>query len=115
MPGLMLHSGALIMCAHPPGVANIPVPSQERVLVALQPVATVADTLLVAGCALSASGGSPCTALTWLQVSTRVLVDGQPVLLQPGPPPSTGAAIAIGSPPPNPPLVQAMQIRVWGM
>ncbi|WP_406208307.1 hypothetical protein OH807_36570 [Kitasatospora sp. NBC_01560] len=114
MPGLMLHFGAVMMCAHPPGLVNMPAPSQVRVLVGAQPVATVADRLLVAGCALTAAG-TPCATVTWLMTSTRVFVNGLPVLLQPTPPPSPGIAVAVGSPPPNPPMVQFMQTRVLGM
>ncbi|MEU4351814.1 hypothetical protein [Streptomyces sp. NPDC023838] len=117
MPGLLLHYGALMMCAHPPGLVTIPAPVQQRVLVGPQPVATSADTFLVAGCSFPAAtlGAPPCTSIVWLHTSTRVFVGGLPVLLQPSPPVSPGPAMGVGTPPPNPPLVQAMQLRVRGM
>ncbi|MBT2369860.1 hypothetical protein J7E88_32465 [Streptomyces sp. ISL-10] len=117
MPGLLLHFGAVMMCAHPPGQVMIPAPSQQRVLVGAQPVATVADTFLVAGCGFPAMsmGAPPCTSVTWLHTSSRVLVNGLPVLLQPTPPPGIAPAIGIGTPPPNPPMVYAVQFRVRGM
>ncbi|MEU8489357.1 hypothetical protein [Streptomyces sp. NPDC048641] len=46
-------------------------------------------------------------------MSTRVLVNRLPVLLQPTPPPSFGAGVGVGTPP-SPPMVQAMQLRVRG-
>lgn len=116
MPGLLLHYGAMMMCAHPPGLVTVPAPVQQRVLVGPQPVLTSADMFLVAGCGFPAvtPGAPPCTSVTWLQTSTRVLVNGLPVLLQPTP---TGVApaIGVGTPPPNPPMVLAMQFRVQGM
>ncbi|MEU4039652.1 hypothetical protein [Streptomyces collinus] len=117
MPGLMLHYGATIMCAHPPGQVTIPAPTQQRVLVSASPVATVADTFLVAGCSFPAMslGAPPCTGVTWLQTSSRVFVQGMPVLLQPTPAPSLAPALGVGTPPPNPPIVLAMQFKVSGM
>ncbi|WP_327417821.1 hypothetical protein [Streptomyces sp. NBC_01233] len=113
MPGLLFHFGATMTCAHPPGLANIPVPVQQRVLVMAQPVATTADTFLVTGCLLTGTA-PPCTTIQWLGVAGRVFVNGLPALLQPTPPPSPGAGLS-NSAPPVPPLVQAAQIRVWGM
>jgi hypothetical protein len=43
-----------------------------------------------------------------------VLVNGLPVLLQPTPA-GVAPAIGVGTPPPNPPMVLAMQFRVQGM
>ncbi len=116
MPGLVLHIGATMTCAHQ-GPANAPAPAQQRVLVGSQPVATTADTFVVLGCGFPAAslGAPPCTSIRWLQTSTRVLVGGLPVLLQPTPPPSPGPGIGVGTPPPNPPMVQAVQLRVRGM
>ncbi|MEV3993807.1 hypothetical protein AB0J57_33495 [Streptomyces sp. NPDC049837] len=114
MTGLLLHFGATMTCAHPPGLANLPAPSQQRVLVSAQPVATTADTFLVTGCALSGTGTPPCASIRWTKAAARVFVHGVPVLLQPTPPPSPGAGLGMPSPP-APPIVQAAQIRVWGM
>ncbi|MEU9852400.1 hypothetical protein [Streptomyces sp. NPDC047974] len=116
MPGLLLHYGALMMCAHPPGLVTSPAPVQQRVLVGSQPVATAADTFLVAGCSFPAAtlGAPPCTSVVWLHTSTRVFVNGLPVLLQPSPV-GVAPAVGVGTPPPNPPMVLAMQPRVRGM
>ncbi|MBM4796781.1 hypothetical protein HXP44_33350 [Streptomyces sioyaensis] len=117
MPGLLLHYGATMMCAHPPGNVTIPAPSQQRVLVGSLPVATASDTFLVAGCSFPATslGAPPCTSVTWLQTAGRVFVQGVPVLLQPTPAPSLAPALGVGTPPPNPPMVMALQYRVSGM
>ncbi|MFD9482850.1 hypothetical protein [Streptomyces sp. NPDC059991] len=114
MPGLLFHFGATMTCFHPPGLANIPTPVQQRVLVMAQPVATSADTFLVTGCGLTGTGAPPCTAIKWMGVAGRVFVNGLPALLQPTPPPSLGAGLSTNVPP-APPIVQVAQIRVWGM
>ncbi|MFF7726587.1 hypothetical protein [Streptomyces sp. NPDC008001] len=110
MPGLVLHAGAVMMCAHPPGVVTLPAPTQLKVLAGLQPVATVADVLVVGGCGLTGSPTAPCATVRWFQFSARVLAGGRPVLVQPSPPPGPGAGT--GVPAPGPPMVQAMQIKV---
>ncbi|MFC5148215.1 hypothetical protein [Streptomyces aureoversilis] len=111
MPGLVLHAGAVMMCAHPPGVVTLPAPTQQRVLVSLQPVATVSDVFVVAGCGMLLTPPSPiCATVRWFQFSARVLAGGRPVLVQPTPPPSPGPGT--GVPAPGPPMVQAMQIKV---
>ncbi|MCQ8771580.1 hypothetical protein [Streptomyces telluris] len=110
MPGLVLHAGAVMMCAHPPGLVTLPAPTQQKVLVSLQPVATVADVLVVGGCSLTGSPVPPCVTVRWFQFSPRVLAGGRPVLVHPTPPPSPGPAT--GVPAPGPPMVQAMQIKV---
>lgn len=117
MPGLLLHHGALMMCAHPPGLVTSSAPVQHRVLVGPHPVATTADTFAVAGCGFPAMtlGAPPCTGVAWLYTSARVFVGGLPVLLQPTPPVGPAPAVGVGTPPPNPPLVQAMQLRVRGI
>ncbi|GGY07190.1 hypothetical protein [Streptomyces hiroshimensis] len=109
MPGLVLHAGAVMMCAHPPGVVTLPAPTQQQVLVGLMPVATVADVFVVAGCGLTATPPF-CTTVQWFQFSPRVLAGGRPVLVQPSPPPGPGPGT--GVPAPGPPMVQAMQIKV---
>ncbi|WP_424886814.1 hypothetical protein [Streptomyces sp. XH2] len=113
MPGLILHFGASVMCAHPPGTVTLPVPAQQKVCTGMQPVATALDTWLVAGCALAPTGNPFCTTVQWQQFSAKVRVFGQPVVLQPAPPPSPGAGT--GVPAPGPPMVQMMQLKVKGL
>jgi hypothetical protein len=109
VPGPLLHVGAVVTCPHA-GPASI-VSSNARVLVSAQPVATLTDMTLVAGCAFSLpSGPHPCVRVQWLVPAARVLVNGQPALLQT----STGLAQAADQAPQGPPLVSAVQPRVIG-
>jgi uncharacterized Zn-binding protein involved in type VI secretion len=80
MPGPILHLGATVLCAHA-GQAT-PAVTTPRVTVSGQPVATLASAYLVAGCALPTSAGGPCVSAQYVTSATRVLANGQPVLLQ---------------------------------
>jgi hypothetical protein len=112
MPGFVLHSNAVVQCTH--GVpAQIP-PIQPRVLVSGQPVATMASQLLVAGCPFTIPGPKPqpCVTIKWLMPAARVLVMGQPALLQPSPGPGPGLCLSAEQIPNGPPMVSAVQPRV---
>jgi hypothetical protein len=115
MPGFLLHTGAVMTCTH-----GIPVqipPVQPRVFVSGQPVATMASKLAVIGCPFTIPGpkSQPCVTVKWLMPTTRVLVAGQPAIVQPTPGP--GPAICQSPFPeqlPNgPPMVSFMQPRVF--
>jgi len=110
MPGPLLHVGATVLCAHG-GPAQF-VTSNARVLLGGVPAATISDQTLVAGCAFStpALGPHPCVRVQWLVPATRVLVNGQPVLLQT----STGLCLAADQAPQGAPLPVTAQPRVVG-
>lgn len=109
MPGFLLHVGATVMCPHAaPATA---VSSNTRVFVSGQPVATMADLFTVTGCAFAPGGPSPCLTVRWLVPATRVLVNGQPALLQD----STGLCLNPAQAPQGPPVVAITQVRVRGM
>jgi hypothetical protein len=112
MPGFLLHTNAAMTCTHF-GPVQIP-PVQPRVLVSAQPVATMASTLAVAGCAFTLPNGKPqpCVTVRWLMPSARVLVAGSPVLLQPGPGTGSGLCQSAEQIPQGPPVVSAVQARV---
>lgn len=112
MPGFLFHVGAIMTCAHPPGLATIPAPSQARVLVNGTPVAVLPDVFLVTGCAFTGSPTPPCTTVRWVNVSARVTVMGMPVLLQ-SQPAGAGNGTCVGPPPPVPNVI-TMQQRVIG-
>jgi hypothetical protein len=115
MPGFLFHVGAIMNCAHPPGLATIPAPTQARVFVSGQPVAVKPDRFVVQFCQLTGTPTPPCTSVQWSGFATKVTVQGQPVLLQPTPS-GTGNGICIGPPAPPPfPTVVAMQQRVTGI
>lgn len=109
MPGFMLTADAVVNCAHGGEVQFVP--AQSRVLVAGAPVVTMADQLIVAGCA--GVSGVVCTVVQWFGVAARVLADGQPVLVQTLPPagPVPGDGVVAGPPPPIP-LVDEVQLAV---
>jgi hypothetical protein len=110
MPGFLVHVGATAICPHGGQVSVIP--SNARVLVGGQPVATLADTYLVAGCAFTVPPGKPqpCIKVQWMVPATRVLVGGQPAILQD----STGLCLSPEQIPQGPPSVIVTQVRVRG-
>jgi hypothetical protein len=113
MPGYLLSAASVVTCAHL-GTVTI-TPAQQRALVAGAPIASVLDTMLIGGCPAGTPTSPPCTTLNWTGVAGRVLVGGQPALLQALTPagPVSGAGICAG-PPPTTPLVTAVQLRVSG-
>lgn len=110
MPGFLMHVGATAICPHGGQVSVIP--SNARVLVGGQPVATVADTYLVAGCPFTVPPAKPqpCIKVQWMVPATRVLVGGQPAILQD----STGLCLSPEQIPQGPPSVVLTQVRVRG-
>jgi hypothetical protein len=108
MPGFLFHVGASAMCPHGGPVTNVS--SNARVLVGGLPVATLADTFLVAGCAFTVPPGKPqpCVTVQWLTPATRVLVNGQPPILMT----SAGLCQSVEQIPQGPPTVAATQTRV---
>jgi hypothetical protein len=75
------------------------------------PVAVATDQFVVAGCPFNISGSPhPCVKLRWLTPATRVLVNGQPAILQT----STALGLAADQAPQGPPTVQQTQTRVIG-
>jgi hypothetical protein len=109
MPPL-LHVNAQITCPHG-GMATV-IPSQTRVTVSGMPVATLADTFVVAGCAFNVGGGpSPCLKIQWITPATRVTVQGAPVILQS----STGLGQNAAMAPQGPALAAGAQPRAQGV
>lgn len=107
MPGPLFHVGATAMCTHAGQVQTIS--SNTRVLVSGMAVATMADQFVVAGCPfMLASSPHPCIKIQWLVPATRVLINGQPAILQT----STGLGLAADQAPQGPPTVVSTQPRV---
>lgn len=81
MPGFLLHVGATVMCAH--GGQAQPIMPNPRVLVNGQPTVTIASPYVVAGCAMPppTAGNGPCVTAQFVTAATRVLSNGQPLLL----------------------------------
>lgn len=111
MPGFVYTVGTMAMCPHGGQVTVIP--SNSRVLIMGQPAATVSDVFLIAGCAFTVPPGKPqpCVKVQWLVPASRVLVNGQPVILQS----SVGLCQSPEQIPQGAPLITAIQTRVAGM
>lgn len=114
MPGYLLHVNAGMTCLHQ-AKATI-APAQARVLAGGQPVATMASRIVVAGCPFTVppSKPQPCLTVKWAMPTTRVLVGGQPAMVQAAPGP--GAGMGMSGPIPNgPPVLSLFQMRVLAM
>lgn len=110
MPGFLFHVGASAICPHGGQVSTVS--TNARVLVSGQPVATLGDTYPVVGCAFTVPGPKPqpCVKVQWLVPAARVLVNGQPAILQT----STGICQSAEQIPQGSPTVIATQTRVQG-
>lgn len=110
MPGFLFHVGAVAICPHAGQIQVIS--SNTRVLVNGMPVATIVDTSPVVGCPFTVGTKyQPCLKVQWLMPATRVLINGQPALLQS----STGLCLSAEQIPQGPPSVITTQPRVMGM
>jgi hypothetical protein len=108
MPGPIVNVGASATCPHCGQVTIIS--SNARVLAAGMPLATMADQFTVAGCAFTVPPGvpQPCLTVQWMTPAARVLINGQPPILQT----STGIALSATGIPGGPPIVAMTQLRV---
>lgn len=82
MPGFLLHVGAQVTCSHA-GQAQ-PTAPNPRVTVGGQPTVLISAPYIVAGCAFPPppAANGPCVSAQWLTGTTRVLSNGQPLLVQ---------------------------------
>jgi hypothetical protein len=109
MPGLLVHLGAQVKCAH--GGQAQPTAPNPRVLVSAQPTVTITAPYVVAGCTLPPppAANGPCVTATWIPVtgSTRVLSNGQPLVVQ--------SSSAICAPSGTPLIIAVTQTRVFAI
>jgi hypothetical protein len=103
MPGFLVHVGATVLCSH--GGQAQPTAPNPRVLVSGQPTVTLAAPYVVAGCALPPPPGAngPCVTAQWLIGTTRVLSNGQPLIVQ--------SSQAICAPTGTPLIIAVTQVR----
>lgn len=81
MTGPILHLGATVTCAH--GGQALPTAPSARVLLGGQPAVAMASPWTVAGCGFVPPGGNgPCISASFVTAATRVLIEGQPAVLQ---------------------------------
>jgi len=105
MPGFLVHVGATVLCAHG-GQAQPTVPN-PRVLVSGQPTVLLTAPYVVAGCPFPTASGGPCVTAQWVVGTTRVLSNGQPLVVQ--------SSQAICAPTGTPLVIVVTQPRVIGM
>ena len=107
MPGFLVHVGATVLCAHG-GQAQPTVPN-PRVTVMGMPTVTITAPYVVAGCAFPPppGGNGPCVTAQWLVGSTRVLSNGQPLVVL--------SSQAICAPTGTPLIIVVTQTRVTAM
>lgn len=106
MPGMLLHLGATVLCAHA-GQAQ-PTAPNPRVLLGGQAVVTQSAPYTVAGCGfVPPAGNGPCVSAQWMVGAVRVLAGGAPVLLQ--------DSQAVCTPTATPLTVLVTQLRARGM
>ena len=92
MPAPALHLGAVVTCTHAgPATPLAPFP---RVLLAGQPLVTIASPYAITGCALTGTVNPPCVTGQWLTGAVRVLAGGVPVATMVG----TSTCIPNGTP-----------------
>lgn len=104
MPGFLVHVGAQVLCSHA-GQAQPTVPN-PRVTVGGQPTVLMAAPYVVAGCTFPPppAANGPCVSGQWLTGTTRVLSNGQPLVVQ--------SSTSICAPTGTPLLIVATQTRV---
>jgi hypothetical protein len=107
MPGFLVHVGAQVLCSHA-GQAQPTIPN-PRVLVSGQPTVTITAPYVIAGCAMPPppAGNGPCVTAQWLMGTTRVLSNGQPLVVQ--------SSQAICVPTGTPLLILVTQVRTSAM
>ena len=83
----------------------MPTVPSPRVMVIGMPIATIAAPYAVAGCAFVApAGNGPCVTAQWVVGATRVMSEGQPVVIL------TGTATCVPTGTPLLPLVAQMLV-----
>jgi hypothetical protein len=104
MPGFLLHIGAQVLCAHA-GQATPTVPN-PRVMVSGQPTVLLSSPYMIAGCTLPppTAANGPCVTAQWVSGTTRVISNGQPLLVQ--------SSQAVCAPTGTPLLIVGTQVRV---
>ncbi len=82
MPGFLVHVGAQVLCSHA-GQAT-PTAPNPRVMVSGQPTVLMTSPYVVAGCTLPppTAANGPCVSGQWLSGTTRVMSNGQPLVVQ---------------------------------
>ncbi len=104
MPGYLVHVGAQVFCSHA-GQAT-PTAPNPRVTVSGQPTVLITAPYVVAGCTMPppSAGNGPCVTAQWVSGTTRVLSNGQPLVVQ--------SSQSVCTPTGTPLIIAATQPRV---
>lgn len=107
MPGFLVHVGAQVICSHA-GQAQATAPN-PRVSVSGQPTVLTTAPFVVAGCTFPppTAGNGPCVSAQWLTGTTRVMSNGQPLVVQ--------SSQAICTPTGTPLIIVATQTRATAL
>ena len=104
MPGFLVHVGATVMCSH--GGQAQPTAPNPRVLVSGMPTVLISGPYVIAGCAFPPppAANGPCVTGQWTSGTTRVLSNGQPLVVQ--------SSTSVCAPTGTPMVIAATQTRV---
>lgn len=82
MPGFLVQVGAQVLCSH--GGQATPTVPNPRVMLTGAPSVLVTSPCVIAGCAFPPPpvANGPCVTGQWLTGTTRVLSNGQPLVVQ---------------------------------
>ena len=106
MPSPLITSNTNAFCPHG---GRLYATSQARVTVGGAPVLTTGSAGTIAGCpCLAGDRPEPCISVRWIGHTTRVLIEGQPTVLQAG----AGICLNAAQMPAGPVSVVSSQTRV---
>jgi hypothetical protein len=117
MPGFPLTIAASCSCFHQ--APALIAPTQGAVLILGQPVATMDCQISVVGCPFTIPPPpgkyQPCVLIRWSQPSTKVLVQGKPMMVMPPPGLGIGPGICQSAEqiPQGAPVVKTNQMKVF--
>lgn len=82
MPGFLVQVGAQVFCSH--GGQATPTVPNPRVLLGGSPSVLITSPCVIAGCPFPPppTANGPCVTGQWLSGTTRVLSNGQPLVVQ---------------------------------
>jgi hypothetical protein len=110
MPGTLVQTFATGVCSH--GGQMSVAGTGARVLLLGQPAAKATDTHPIVGCPLNISGKpQPCVTGSQFTPAARVIIEGQPALLNT----SVGIGKSAEQAPQGPVAITSAQTRVFGM
>lgn len=114
MPGFPLTLSTVASCFHQGPAAILPDQTAVTILGGL--VATASGQITVLGCPFTVGPKySPCVTVRWILTSTKVTVQGKPLILMP--PPGSGIGPGIGQSaeqvPQGPATIKTNQVKVF--